>query len=542
MKHSTDDPTGGGARVALALLALAVVTAGVAALGTPVRATRGGQVTADEPQYLLSAISLAEDADLDISDELAAERWRDFHEAQLPEQTKDLGGGRRVSPHDPLLPLLLAGPVALGGWVGAKLALSVVAGITAALTAWVAIRCFGVRPRVALPVTGVLFATAPLVIYGNQVYPEIVAALAVVSGVAALRGRLRPAGVAILGVAICALPWLAIKYAPVALALAALGVATLLRGGRRAAAIWLCAGLIVGGVAYVAVHLAVYGGVTPYAAGDHFVGGELTAVGSDPSYLGRARRLVGLIIDRQFGLAAWQPAWLLLIPAAALVAVQRRRGWLLVTVPLAAGWLTATFVALTMQGWWFPGRQVIVVLPLGVLLLAMAADRTAWLRRTFFVLGALGIWATAWLVSSGRAGQINWVVTFAEVPDPWYRTWSRLLPDYLQVSTGTWVRHGLWLTAVALLSWLAVRVAGSGSGSRGSGPPGSGLRRLDAGRAARGAPRRTSAGGAAGAPVLVDGPDVGTVVGRAARGAEAQPREQGGSGGAQGQSRHQETL
>ena len=30
----------------------------------------------------------------------------------------------------------------------------------------------------------------------------------------------------------------------------------------------------------------------------------------------------------------------------------------------------ATFVALTMQGWWFPGRQLVVVLPAAVLAIA----------------------------------------------------------------------------------------------------------------------------------------------------------------------------
>ena len=42
-----------------------------AAAGIRVPATHGAQTTADEPQYLLTAISLAEDRDLDIADELA---------------------------------------------------------------------------------------------------------------------------------------------------------------------------------------------------------------------------------------------------------------------------------------------------------------------------------------------------------------------------------------------------------------------------------------------------------------------------------------
>ena len=39
-----------------------------------VRAAYGAQTTADEPQYLLTAISLAEDGDLDVADELRGPR------------------------------------------------------------------------------------------------------------------------------------------------------------------------------------------------------------------------------------------------------------------------------------------------------------------------------------------------------------------------------------------------------------------------------------------------------------------------------------
>ena len=130
-------------------LVLGLVTFLWCCLGLAVPATHGGRVTADEPQYLLSATSLVEDGDLDIADELADERWRDFHEAALPEQTKPLEGGRRLSPHDPLLPVLLAVPVGLGGWVGAKVFMAAVAGVLAVAAVAVGLESLGlpaVRP------------------------------------------------------------------------------------------------------------------------------------------------------------------------------------------------------------------------------------------------------------------------------------------------------------------------------------------------------------------------------------------------------------
>jgi hypothetical protein len=56
------------------LAALGLVVAAWAMIGIPAHATYGARVSADEPQYLLSAMSLGTDVDLDISDELAEER------------------------------------------------------------------------------------------------------------------------------------------------------------------------------------------------------------------------------------------------------------------------------------------------------------------------------------------------------------------------------------------------------------------------------------------------------------------------------------
>ena len=73
------------------------------------RATYGAKISVDEPQYLLTALSLAEDFDLDISDELD-DKYSLFHELRLNQQTIDLNDLQRISPHDPLLPLFLALP------------------------------------------------------------------------------------------------------------------------------------------------------------------------------------------------------------------------------------------------------------------------------------------------------------------------------------------------------------------------------------------------------------------------------------------------
>jgi hypothetical protein len=425
------------------------VTTAAAAAGIGGRASYGARVTGDEPHYLLTAISLAEDRNLDVSDEIADRRYEAFSEGGLDPQSRPLEGGRLVSPHDPLLPLLLAPGVAAGGWLGAKLTLAVLAGALAAAVLWLCVRRFGVPVWPAAVVTGIFGASAPLAVYGTQVYPELPAALATAGAVAAgtaARGRTR---VALACGSVTALPWLSVKYAPVAAALAAVILWTWWRAGDRGSAAGLAGLLALSGAAFVAAHWAWYGGWTPYGVGDHFVTGEFGVVGFEPDFAGRSRRLVGLLVDREFGLAAWQPAWLLALPALGALAARRPRGWLFLALPLAAGWSNATFVALTMHGWWWPGRQVVVVAPLVVVVVALWAGEGRRRVAAVAALGAAGIFAYAYLTAEALARRLTIVVDFFETANPLYAGWSLLLPDYRHVTAATWVLHAVWIAVAA---------------------------------------------------------------------------------------------
>lgn len=461
------------------LAAVFVVVALWSLLGAGVRATYGARVTADEPQYLLSAISLVEDGDLDIADELAAERWRDFHRAELPRQTEPRADGSELSPHDPLLPVLLAPGVAgaqlvAGDWqhaelAGARLTLALVAGAVAAASVWVAVARLTVRRSTAVAVVAAFSLAAPLVAYGNQIYPELPAALAVVTAAGALLGARhgvehsgrRDAGATLAWVgAVVALPWLGVKYVAVAATIALLGLA-LDRRHRVVAA----GALALAGAAYLIVHQQVYGGWTVYAAGDHFVDGELTVVGNDPDHLGRSVRLAGLLVDRNFGLLVWAPAYVLAVPGVASLLRQRDRACAVLVLPLAAGWATATWVALTMHGWWWPGRQVVVVVPLVVLAIAAFVDRC---RRTlddraWWVLlaaGAVGIATWVWLAFESTFGRLRLIVDFDRTSNPWIRVVRTALPDLRRDGTATDLALAAWVAVLVVLAawgWWAGR-------------------------------------------------------------------------------------
>ena len=437
-----------------AIVAVTLVGACAAAAALPVRSSRLARATGDEPQYLLTAMSIAEDRSLDISDEHAARRYLPFHEAILKPQGVPLEGGRLLSPHEPMLPVLLAVPVAFGGWVGARVALAFFAGALAGLLLWTAVRRFDVPLRAALVAVAVFAGSAPVAVYGSQIYPEIPAALALTTGLIFLTGPLATPGLAGLVSSVVLLVWLGTKFIPVAAVLAVIGLIRLVKGTRIRHALAMIAALALAGIGYLAAHRAWYGGLTPYTVGAvNAPGGDLSVIGENPGLLwGRTLRLIGLLVDRTFGLAAWQPAWLLVIPALASILRRRPARWEVLAWPLLVGWLTATFIALTMHGWWWPGRQLVVVLPAAVLMIACwagASRRATWLTAG---LGIVGSMTYVWTLTEGWRTKITFAVDFAETANPVYRLWSMLLPDYAAVSGSTWIRHVLWVAAAFVLA------------------------------------------------------------------------------------------
>src|SRR4029450_5626723 len=85
------------------------------------------------------------------------------------------------------LPVLLAGAVAAGGWVGAKLAMAVMAGLLAALLVWTAVRRLGVPLGTAALATAGLACSPPRVsVAATRACPGARGALAVLAAAAAL--------------------------------------------------------------------------------------------------------------------------------------------------------------------------------------------------------------------------------------------------------------------------------------------------------------------------------------------------------------------
>ena len=275
------------------------------------------------------------------------------------------------------------------------------------------------------------------------------------------------------------------------------------RAGRRRQVLVGAAVLAALGGVYLAVHRVVWGGWTVYASGDHFAQtGEFGVVGVDPDLAERTLRLAGLLLDREFGLVPWQPGWLLVVPAPLprwppgqwRGPAEERAPNLVLLLPLGASWLVATFVALTMHGYWWPGRQLVVVLPLALLAVLVWADRCrTWIRVVACALGVAGVVGYAVVLAQGYARTTTWVVHFVDADAPVYR----LLFPVLTVYRGEWhlghLAGFLVLAGLAVLSWRwAVRSTGRStarSTARSTGPSADPMQPGDR-RAVAGGPER----------------------------------------------------
>lgn len=440
---------------ALALFALIIFQ-----LGVPLRASHLSWTTGDEPFYLLTTASLATSRDLNVEHEYATEAYRFFFDSPEPlwYQSVPAPDGRRLTPHDPGLPLVLAPAYAQGGAVLAKRFLAILAAAMVVMVFFIARRLTG-HTGAALFAAVALTVTAPVFVYATQVYPEMPAAL-VIAGLIwlVLNDAMRPFSRAILMAAgLIVLPWLGVKFALVGAVVAGFAV---LRLSRRAAALFLAL-LVIAGVYYVWFHLSRYGGITPYAVNVIEAANTSAAVaGLDVRIWSRLYRFLGLFVDREFGLVRWAPVLLLAFPGS-LIAIRRWgwRGWFLMAV-FAAQLMVAMFFSLTMRGWWFPGRMLVAVLPVMGIWIATTLDS---MRDTrFWVFG--GVLATA----SGWITLVLWeevsarLVTLAV--DPFlidltvFRRSAGVFPLYTAYGLDTWVLSGLWFLVLVMFTVAVVGI------------------------------------------------------------------------------------
>ena len=485
-----------GALALFALLAMAY-------LGSiELRASRNASITGDEPFYLLTTQSLLHDGDLDLSQQYQQGSHQSFfdHPNGLWKQSARLDHGVLLSPHNPGLSIILIPGFAIGGLRGTQVQLLLITALTLALTYILVVRITEEYLWSWLAVAAVGLSASAFV-YATEVYPEMPAAFLLIVSLLVmqstgqtgdkrtlqddrkvikansssrsdlLEGSWPRTGhwfdklatsryfailplswrALLLVTLLTAMLWLGVKYAPLA------GLVTLW-------ALWRMeprdrvALLITGAVSasfFTWFHLRTYGTLTPYSVGVVDAGDSAFAVLAQHfGFADRAYRVVGLFIDQRFGIGRWAPVLLIAFPTVGLLwrggSVSR-----LVVALIAAQLLIATFLAVTMMGWWFPGRTIVTVLPLFALPIALLLMRLpTWGRLAVGLMGLYTLAITTALVIAGHNNEITIAVDPFNIKAPLFQVISPIFPDYRHWTIHTWLLTGVWsLTAVFAIAW-----------------------------------------------------------------------------------------
>jgi hypothetical protein len=442
------------------VLAAAPCAATALIVGVAMSQLAGGAIYpgGDEPHYLVVSQSLVSDGNLRIDDNHARGDYRAFYAGTLePDHiVPPARDGAIYSIHPVGTSLLVAPGFARWGYMGASATILVVA----SLVGWLLWHALARATQSAAAATFgwlAVVSSAPFVLHGFAIYPEVPASLAVL---AALWWRDRPDSwfdAVLRGAAIAVLPWLGTKYAPMAAVVGMLLVARAPRDVVRLVALAVPAVLsLAGWLLWFEVLWGTPSPTAPYGPQHQMALGNLAA------------GLPGLFFDQEYGIVPVTPVFAMAGAGWVVLWTMGRHGRRLVietTLPLLALALTVG----AYQMWWGgsapPGRQVAAALPLlGMPLAALWRSLEGQRRRrgVLVTLLAIGIATSATfafaqqglLIANGRDGA-------AEILD--YLSPSRLLASMAPSFTADRTAPGtplllaaLWSAAIACV-WRVAR-------------------------------------------------------------------------------------
>lgn len=384
-------PAGLGPRGHLALwLALFCLLGGLALWTDQAVST-----ASDEVGYLIFAHSLARHGTLDPAATLAGQEFKEFYWGRW---SHELGFGLEQV-RGVLFPLLLAPAYFLGGRLGVMLFYAgLLALLAGQLLAW--LRQCGLRPAPAACAAGLTLASAPVLLYSQQVFPDLPGMLLLVLGLRLLLVLPRRPWLAGLGLLLAAglLAGLKSRLAPLSLGIVLVGLAELLAarlGWRRAA--WLLAG---GALAALLAAWWLPAAWWPAGVKVHL---DQAAYQMHRVYYALQPLVIftrGLLFDQSFGLVVAAPVLILALAGlpAGLRFFTRPSLHLVVPAVLYLGLICYTRWFQWYGGFAGPGRFLAVLLPPAALFLGLVLQALArpWQRLLLAVPAALGL-AYTWL-------------------------------------------------------------------------------------------------------------------------------------------------
>ena len=456
-----------------ARLGLAFVAALIPALLLPGWSTPSG----DEPHYLLVAHSMWREGDLDVAGNYEARDYSSYHpEPVWPHFKPGKVEGTRYSMHGVGFPVLLLpgyvagarfGPAAMVGLP--RLSLVLLYGAFA----WV---LFGLVQAVAgrgaaVLGTGATALLAPLLFAPLYLFPEVPAMLLACSGYLGLRAVGGTGQLVSAAVALALLPWLGVKYVPLAIAIAAV---SLLHEGpvrRSTRAVVVGVALALSLVGHGVFTWILYGSLSPMAIylGSPAGGATPPAMGARwgdyvSAWRGGVATAIGFLIDQKEGLLAYGPHFLL--AAAGLPWMWRRRRADLVAVfAVVIAYVSPYALSQQLGGQGPPVRPLMAVLwllalPIGVALAIPGRGHPAFAAARGSL---LALAASLTLVCATRPALLphDYPVKssrLVQAMSPQGTGWWGWFPQWVNVDEPHWGVAVAWAAAAVFAGVLFIRV------------------------------------------------------------------------------------
>lgn len=418
-------------------------------------------LTGDEPYYVMTALSIMRDGDLNEAQNYAQRDYLSFYPPEpLPQNWVGWPAFPRTLPPHPAntvqpglyskhglgVVLLILLPYALAGRAGVVVLLNACAALVA-LNVYLLSRRYIGRGGLALGLAAMLAFSNPLMSYAYLIFPEMFAALGIVY--AFRRGR-EPRGNGwqwlLVGGLLGLLPWLHARFIPAVLGLG-LGLLPALarepRWSRRAA---LVVPPVLSAAALVRYYFYIYGQPLPSTA-DH-------AGFSD--FWGTVNGFFGLFLDEQWGLLIYTPLYVLSF-LTLLRFVRDRRSDAAAALAVVAPYLGLVALYRVWWGEWGPpARYVAPVVPLLALPVAWWLSRVS-SRVAATMLLTLGIPGLVIMGAFVVAPQLMYnqpdghSALFTAVAAQLGREWPKVIPSFQFYALSSPVRRTVWSLALLAL-------------------------------------------------------------------------------------------
>lgn len=451
-------------RAIIALAALSVIAHGLLGWNTLIRAGFAG----DEPHYLLIAHSLVHDHDLKISNNYRQRDYASFYASDLTAHVSIAKDGTRYPGHPLGLPLLLAPAYAAFGANGAIGMMVVFAALFGVQIYLLAFDVSG-SSRLALLIWGLMSFTPPIVLYSSKIYPEIPAALLLITAYRECRARRLTARSAMLsGLALAILPWLHQRMILPTLLLMGFGLWQLIPAVRRSLRpkrAWRCAAfpvlcLFLSLSAMGAYYFMMYGNPLPTAP---YSSVGVTQVFSLDVLLREG--LFGHLLDQEAGLLIYAPYYAFALPGLLLLFQRQRAEAISLASCVLSIYVPCGGFDQTWRGGWSPvSRFMVALLPFLVTPLCISLN-SRMSRVYHLVFGFCALISAFWTVQFAAAPLSALMRGTGQNPVFQQRlalSWlSAYLPSFPAKSLHEYVMIGFWAFFFAALAFGVYRSAQS---------------------------------------------------------------------------------